>query len=100
MTYEEMLNEVCAGKTAYRPINPDMIVFREGDTIIRRSHRKVEINQVFIASIEEQKATDWDIVAEEDHHDGLDLVFVIEDHPLRVRPYIYHNQYRGEVILS
>lgn len=100
MTYEEMLNEVCAGKTAYLPINPDMIVFREGDTIIRRSHRKVEINQVFIASVEEQKATDWDIVAEEDHHDGLDLIFVIEDHPLGVRPYIYHNQYRGEVILS
>ncbi|QJI10882.1 hypothetical protein GuL6_275 [Buttiauxella phage vB_ButM_GuL6] len=71
MTYEEMLNEVCAGKTAYRPVNPDVIVFREGDTIIRRSHRKVEINQVFIASVEEQKATDWDIVSEEDHHDEL-----------------------------
>lgn len=32
MTYEDMLNEVCAGKTAYRTTNPDMIVFREGDT--------------------------------------------------------------------
>ncbi|UQJ94918.1 hypothetical protein IANJMKHF_00012 [Klebsiella phage CPRSA] len=30
MTYEDMLNEVCAGKTAYRTTNPDMIVFREG----------------------------------------------------------------------
>lgn len=68
MKYEEMLNEVCAGKTAYRPTVPDVIVFREGDTIIRRSHRKVEINQVFIASVEEQKATDWDIVDESDNH--------------------------------
>lgn len=100
MTYEEMINEVCAGKTAFRVINPDVIVFREGDTIIRRSHRKVEINQVFIASVEEQKATDWDIIAEEDHHDELDLIFIIENHPLGVRPYQYHNQYRGEVILS
>lgn len=74
MTYEEMINEVCAGKTAFRAIDPDTIVFREGDTIIRRSHRKVEINQIFIASVAEQKATDWDIVAEEDHHDGLDYL--------------------------
>ena len=68
MKYEEMLNEVCAGKTAYRPTVPDVIVFREGDTIIRRSHRKVEINQIFIASVEEQNATDWDIVEEGDNH--------------------------------
>lgn len=73
MTYEEMLNEVCAGKTAYRPTNPDMIVFREGDTIIRRTHRKIEINQIFIASVEEQKATDWDIVDEDENHDGLHI---------------------------
>ncbi|UJB55401.1 hypothetical protein [Enterobacter phage vB_EcRAM-01] len=88
MTYEEMLNEVCAGKTAYRAINPDVIVFREGDTIIRRSHRKVEINQVFIASVEEQKATDWDIVAEEDHHDELHFpVFVVDEyHIIGIRP--------------
>ena len=71
MTYEDMLNEVCAGKTAYRPTVPDVIVFREGDTIIRRSHRKIEINQVFIASVEEQKATDWDIVDEDENHDML-----------------------------
>ncbi|AON97286.1 hypothetical protein E_278 [Cronobacter phage vB_CsaM_leE] len=55
MTYEEMLNEVCAGKTAYRPINPDMIVFREGDTIIRRSHRKVEINQYSLPVLKNRK---------------------------------------------
>ncbi|ADJ55567.1 hypothetical protein Lw1_gp269 [Escherichia phage Lw1] len=94
MTYEEMLNVVCAGKTAYRPTVPDMIVFREGDTIIRRSHRKVEINQVFIASVEEQKATDWDIVAEQDHHDGLHCLHFIEMEAYGVRFHI--NQWCGD----
>ncbi|QDH49182.1 hypothetical protein PHYNN_59 [Pantoea phage Phynn] len=72
MNYEDMLNEVCHGKTAYRPISPDMIVFREGDTIIRRTHRKCEINQVFIASVAEIKATDWEIVCDEQEEYQLD----------------------------
>lgn len=98
MTYEEMLSEVCAGKTAYRPINPDVIVFREGDTIIRRSHRKVEINQVFIASVEEQKATDWDIVSEEGHHDRPDVLFFTDIISMGFHPFTHH-QFRGEVVI-
>lgn len=85
MTYEEMINEVCAGKTAFRAINPDTVVFREGDTIIRRSHRKVEVNQIFIASVEEQKATDWDIVADEDHHDEMHVFLTLLSYELDLK---------------
>lgn len=74
MTYDDMINEVCHGKTAYRPICPDMIVFREGDTIIRRTHRKCEVNQVFIASVEEIKATDWEIVDDLQGEDQIDYM--------------------------
>lgn len=91
MTYEDMLNEVCAGKTAYRVTNPDMIVFREGDTIIRRTQRKCEINQIFIASVEEQKATDWDIVNEDDNHDELDHPVYVVFEPIGIRPCMCKN---------
>ncbi|ANN86518.1 hypothetical protein IPGJFKPH_00267 [Klebsiella phage vB_KoM-Pickle] len=91
MTYEDMLNEVCAGKTAYRTTNPDMIVFREGDTIIRRTHRKCEVNQVFIATVEEQKATDWDIVIDEENHDELDHPIFILSETIGIRPFMHRN---------
>lgn len=91
MTYEEMINEVCAGKTAFLTTKPDMVVFREGDTIIRRTFRKCEINQIFIASVQEINSHDWDIVEDSQEADVLHVLDVLA---------VMHPMQPGRVLMS
>jgi len=74
MTYDEMIEQVCCGKIAYRITTPDMFVYRQGDTIIRQTHRKCEINQVFIASVAEIHANDWDVIDDNGDSEELDVL--------------------------
>lgn len=75
MLYEEMLMNVAVGRVAYRLTDPDMVVFRSGDTISRRVHRKQKMEIPFIASYSEMRATDWQIVDDEEEENELQISF-------------------------
>lgn len=86
MTYDDMMTFVAAGKVAYLPVYPNVVILREGDTVIRRIYHNPNIDMPFIPSRGELNTKDWQIEDYSDDANDLYDDFVYDPDNFSLQP--------------
>ena len=86
MTYDDMMTFVAAGKVAYLPVYPNVVILREGDMLIRRIYHSKMIDMPFIASRGEMNTKDWQIEDYSQDMDGIYDDFVYDPDTFSLQP--------------